>query len=324
MKSLKKYISPILTIFVLILFATYLFKNPEIIDRLVDTNPIYILLIMLLYIFIFFLEGLFIIVTLKIFSKDMNKSEGMYVATLSRIGNYLLPMRAGAVFRATYLKKKFNFDYSNFLATLYGYYIVFFLTNAILAFIVLIFKSLIFDQTYISLIMFFGAVIVGMVVLIFLRFPFKKIFKQRNGVIFKVISFLDKFLGGWDLIVKNRKLFIQLMLLAFANVFVNILVIYMEFLSIEKIGNILDIILYTCISGVSLLISITPGSLGLREAVLLVTSKSLGLSEIEVMQLAFLDRGIMFVLLLICLILISVFLKRFNLKKVFFGKRESL
>ncbi|MDY0097092.1 MAG: lysylphosphatidylglycerol synthase transmembrane domain-containing protein [Candidatus Dojkabacteria bacterium] len=324
MKSLKKYISPILTIFVLTLFAIYLFKNPEIIDRLVDTQPMYILLIMLLYLSIFFLEGLFIIVTLRIFSKDMNRSEGMYVATLSRIGNYLLPMRAGAVFRATYLKKKFNFDYSNFLATLYGYYIVFFLTNAILAFIVLVFKSFIFDQTYISLILFFLAVIVGMVVLIFLRFPFKKIFKQKSGIIFKVISFLEKFLGGWDLIVRNRKLFIQLMLLAFANVFVNILVIYLQFISIEKVGNILDIILYTCISGVSLLISITPGSLGLREAILLITSKSLGLSQIEVMQLAFLDRGIMFVLLLICLIVISIFFKRFNLKEVFFEKRESL
>ena len=324
MRSLKKYISPILTLVVLILFTLYLFKNPEIIDRLVNTQPLYILLIMLLYLFIFFLEGLFIIVTLRIFSKDMNRSEGMYVATLSRIGNYLLPMRAGAVFRATYLKKKYNFNYSNFLATLYGYYIVFFLTNAILAFIVLLFKSLLFQQTYISLILFFLAVIVGMVVLIFLRFPFKKIFKQSNGIIFKVISFLDKFLGGWDLIVKNRKLFLQLILLAFANIFVNILVIYLEFISIEKVGNILDIILYTCISGVSLLISITPGSLGLREAVLLVTSKSLGLSELEVMALAFLDRGIMFVLLLICLIGISIFFKKFNLKKLFFGKRENI
>ena len=122
----------------------------------------------------------------------------------------------------------------------------------------------------------------------------------------------------------RSKLFIQLMLLAFANVFVNILVIYLQFISIEKVGNILDIILYTCISGVSLLISITPGSLGLREAILLITSKSLGLSEIEVMQLAFLDRGIMFVLLLICLIVISIFFKRFNLKEVFFEKRENL
>ena len=324
MKILKKYISPILTLLVLILFAIYLYNNPEILIRLKNTNPLFVILIMILYLFVFFLEGLFILVTLKIFNKKIKSLEGWYIATFSRIGNYLLPMRAGAVFRAVYLNKKYNFEYSNFFATLYGYYVVFFLTNSIIIFTLLLFKAIVLKETYITLILFFSVLIAGMIVLIFLRVSLNKIFKKSKGIINVVISFLDKFLVGWDLIVKSGNLFIKLILLAFANIFVNILIVYIEFISIEKVGDIIDVVLYTCISGISLFISITPGSLGLREGVLLLTSDSLGLTSSEVMELAFLDRGIMFLLLLFCLSVILIFFKKINLKEIFFGKTNDI
>ena len=179
-------------------------------------------------------------------------------------------------------------------------------------------------ETYITLILFFSVLIAGMIVLIFLRVSLNKIFKNSKGIINIVISFLDKFLVGWDLIVKSGNLFIKLILLAFANIFVNILIVYIEFISIEKVGDIIDVVLYTCISGISLFISITPGSLGLREGVLLLTSDSLGLTSSEVMELAFLDRGIMFLLLLFCLSVILIFFKKINLKEIFFGKTNDI
>jgi uncharacterized membrane protein YbhN (UPF0104 family) len=147
MKNIKKYISPLITIFVLLLFSIYLYKNPYILSSLKEINPIYIALIMGLYLILFFLEGLFIIVTLKIFKRDIDRKEGMYISVLSRIGNYLLPLRAGAVFRATYLKKKYNFEYSNFLSTLYGYYIVLFIINSLILSLGLILKSVLLKET---------------------------------------------------------------------------------------------------------------------------------------------------------------------------------
>lgn len=324
MKNIKKYISPLLTIFVLLLFGIYLYNNPEILVSLKETNPIYIFLIMALYLFIFYLEALFILVTLMIFKRDIDSKEGMYISVLSRIGNYLLPLRAGAVFRATYLKKKYNFEYSNFLSTLYGYYIIFFLTNSILAFLVLLFKGIVLNQTYTTLLLFFLLIILFMLFLIIFNLPLVKIEKRSTGILKKLISFLSKFLNGWKLIVKERKSFLKLLLLAFGNIFVNTIIIYIEFVSIEKIPKILDVVLYTCISGLSLFVSITPGSLGIREGVLLLTSQSIGISETEIVRLAILDRGIMFVLLLICMILIYIFVKRFNLKEVFLGKEKDI
>jgi uncharacterized membrane protein YbhN (UPF0104 family) len=80
--------------------------------------------------------------------------------------------------------------------------------------------------------------------------------------------------------------------------------------------------LYSSLSGASLLISLTPGSLGIREGVFLITSQSIGLVEEQILQLAIVDRGIMFILLVIMMIFVSIFLKEFNLRDAFFAKKE--
>ena len=107
----------------------YIFiENPEILTSLRNINPIYIVITMVLFLIVFLLEGLFVKITLQAFDKGITVKESFYISTISRIGNYLLPMRAGAIFRATYLKNKYNFEYSKFLSTLYGYYIILFST----------------------------------------------------------------------------------------------------------------------------------------------------------------------------------------------------
>ena len=172
MKLLKKYISPILTVLVLILFGVYLFRNPEIISQVTSVKWIYILLIMLTYLLIFFLEGIFILITLKIFNKDIPIKESYFLSIISRIGNYLLPMRAGAIFRATYLKKKYDFEYTKFLSTLYGYYIIFFLINSLIGVFVILYRYIDTKILSISLHSFFSAIILVMLLLIIFSYLF--------------------------------------------------------------------------------------------------------------------------------------------------------
>ncbi len=322
MKLIKKYISIIVTVVVLGLFGIYLYKNPLIINEILSTNWIYIVLIMMIYLGVFLFEGLFIKTALNIFEKRIKVKESFFLATVSRIGNYLLPMRAGAVFRATYLKKKYEFPYSNFLSTFYGYYVIFFLTNSVISIVILLSKYLINGELFFPLILFFSLVLIGMLILIFVRLPIKKIIEKTDGIVEKTFLFVDKFVKGWDLIVKDRKNFLMLILIALGNIFLNVVIVFIEFISIDKIPKILDVILYTAISGVSLLVSITPGSLGIREGIFLITSQSIGLSEAEIMRLAFLDRGVMFILLLICLIILMIFSKKLTLKSIFFGKEN--
>jgi uncharacterized protein (TIRG00374 family) len=322
-KKLTKYISPILTVVILILFGLYLYRNPDIIKVVLDTKPKYLLIIILIFISVFFLEGLFIRVTLKAFNKDISIKESFYLSTLSRIGNYLLPMRAGAIFRATYLKKKYNFDYSKFLSTLYGYYIILFLLYSFVAIITLLFKSFLNDEIFYILIIFFSGLFLAMLFLMFVRVPFKKFVNNREGLLAKIVGFLDRFMKSWDVIVKNKKLLLQLIFITFQYILLNTIIIYVEFLSLGITINFLNLMLYSCLSGVSLLISLTPGSLGIREAVFLISSDSIGLDQEQILQLAVIDRGILFILLMILMIVIFLFLRKFNLRDVYFAKKEN-
>ncbi len=319
----KNILSIILTITVLLLFGIYLYNNPQILIILKDISPLSLIIIMILFLLLFLLEGVFIKVTLNIFDKHIDLKEAYYLSTISRIGNYLLPMRAGAIFRATYLKNKYQFEYSKFLSTLYAYYILLFLLNSFLALSVLLFK-------YLSISIFYPAISLFFLLLFFTTLfviLFRKTIPTREGkglkYINKGIGIFNKFLTSWDMIVKRKKLFLSLLLLTMGNILINGVIFYVEFLSLKININILDIVLYTCLSGVSLLVSITPGSLGLREAIFLFTSESIGLSQDQIMQLAFLDRGVLFLLLLILLIVITVFVKKFKLKDIFFVKEKT-
>lgn len=318
----KNIISILLTTLVLILFGIYLYKNPQILLSLQEINPWNLVLISILFLLIFFIEALFIKLTLNAFDKDIDKKESYFLSTVSRIGNYLLPMRAGAVFRALYLKKIHNFEYSKFLSTLYAYYILLFLIYSILALISLGIKYINTNIYFPIVTLFFVLLLIATVlIIIFSRIEIKE--NYNNKLIKKAIIVINKFILSWDNIVKKRKIFFNLILLTTGNILLNWLIYILEFSSINIHVDILDTLLYTCISGVSLLVSITPGSLGLREAMFLFTSDSIGLKEYEIIQLALLDRGILFILLLFILVLILIFVKRFKLKDIFFAKESN-
>jgi uncharacterized protein (TIRG00374 family) len=319
---LKKLVTPLLTVLVLALFGIYFYNNPQIIDTVLEVPLLLVALIMILFLSVFLLEGVFIKVTLDIFDKHISLKEAYYLSTISRIGNYLLPLRAGAIFRATYLKNNYQFEYSKFLSTLYAYYILLFLINAFLALLSLSIKYLDTQQYYPLVTLFFVLLLLGTLLVIFFRKGINTERFKLPKILQKSVKTLNKFITSWDMIVKRKNVFFSLLLITFGNISINALIHTVEFISLGIKINILDVLLYTCLSGVSLLISITPGSLGLREAVFLITSESIGLSEDQIMQLAFLDRGVLFLLLVIALLLITLFVKQFKLKDIFFAKES--
>ncbi len=320
---LKKLISPTLTVAVLLLFGIYLYNNPQIIETVLAVPLLLVILIMMLFLSVFLVEGLFIKITLDIFDKHITLKEAYYLSTISRIGNYLLPLRAGAIFRATYLKKNYQFEYSKFLSTLYAYYILLFIINAFLALLAFLIKYLDTQQYYPIPTLFFILLFLGTLFVILFRKTFNIGNFKVPKIVEKVVNILNKFITSWDMIVKRKRVFLSLLLITFGNISINALIHTVEFISLGIKINILDVLLYTCLSGVSLLISITPGSLGLREAVFLITSESIGLNEQQIMQLALLDRGILFILLIVLLIAITVFVKQFKLKDILFAKENS-
>jgi uncharacterized protein (TIRG00374 family) len=265
---------------------------------------------------IIFLNGVFIKVILKSFKKTISVLESFYISVISMVGNYFLPARGGAVIRSVYLKKNYNFPYSHFISTLYGYYILVFLINSFLALIALGANHFLNGIVSIPLYIFFGALFILMLILSLAKFP-TKTKEIENRVIRKIALFIKNIFNGWNMIANNKKLLFYLLLLSLGNYVFSLLLFWAEFQIVGLETNILNLIMYTCLSGVSLLISITPGSLGIREAVFLISSKSIGLGQEEILQLAVVDRGSLVILLSILVLFFTIFIRKFNLADIF-------
>ncbi len=202
-------------------------------------------------------------------------------------------MRGGAVIRSVYLKKKFEFSYEHFVSTLYGYYIIVFLVNAFVGLVSLIVITIKYDVVSIPLYLFFGGLFVSMLVLSFIKFPVKKIKGSKNKIVDKVLSIIRNILDGWNMIVENKRLLVSLILITLIAFVVGVGLFYIEFKALGIDVTVIKVLLYNCLSGVSLLVSITPGSLGIREGIFSITSDILGINNEQIMQLALLDRGVM-------------------------------
>lgn len=292
MKKLWKYSKIFITILIIAFSIYYFFNNKEDLLKVLNIPTPYLLILAFLYSIIYFLNGLFLKVILKSFKKVIPTLESFYLSVISSLGNYFLPLRGGMVIRSVYLKKKFNFSYTHFISTLSGDYIIVFLVNAFLALLALLFIQIKQNVYSIPLYLFFGGLFVGMLILMFVKFPIEKIKGSKNKVVDKISNVIKSILEGWNIIINDRKLLFSLVFLTIASFITSALIFYFQFRALGIDIEFVNVILYNCLSGVSLLVSLTPGSLGIREGIFSITSGILGINNEEIMQLALLDRGV--------------------------------
>ena len=299
MKKFLKYLKIFITVGILLYFVWYFYKNQEDFLLVLSTDRKYILALFFLNSLSFLLNGIFIKVILERFKKTITVGESFYISVISSLGNYFLPMRGGAVIRSVYLKKKFDFSYSHFVSTLYGNYIIVFLVNAFVALLSLIVIQLNTEVISYPLYIFFGALFVGMLILSTFEIPIYRIKDTKLVFVNKIKKIITDILNGWNIIISDRKLLLSLILLTFGNFIFMTIIFWIEFLALNIETTLVSVILYNCISGVSLLVSLTPGSLGIREGLFIITSDILGISNSEVLQLALLDRSVIVISLVL-------------------------
>jgi len=320
MKNFWKYIKILVTVVVIIFFVRYFTINKDDFFLVLSTPLKYIITIAISFSALVFLNCIFTKIILKSFDKRISVIESFYITVVSNLGNYFLPMRGGAVIRSVYLKKRLEVSYSQFISTLYGYYIIVFLVYSFFALMALVIIHFKYGIVSIPLYIFFGVLFLFMIVLSLVKFPVEKIKEVKYGFVNKIVNIIKEILKGWNLIVENKRLLISLIFTTLSTFVVHTVLFFMEFKAMGIDSNFIKVALYNCLSAVSLLISFTPGSLGIREGIFVITSNILGISNDQIMQLALLDRGSMIISLVI-LFSLSVIIR--NLKKYFLDENSS-
>ena len=124
MASPKRSISVGVLIICLILLAFYIRSHLADFKNISSVSFSYTLIIGLVSALSLIVNGLFLKALTIDFGIDLNFAEYFSLSIVTSFGNIFLPMKGGAGFRAVYLKSRYNFDYSYFLSSLAGNYLV--------------------------------------------------------------------------------------------------------------------------------------------------------------------------------------------------------
>lgn len=298
MKRLRQRFSTVISLIFLVVFIAYFVKNFHSFKPLLDVPIISLVAIMLTKMTLNLVNGYFMKWSVEVFTRNLPLKETVYIAILSGIGNFFGPLLGGAAIRATYLKKVHNLSYSLFASTLAGYYVILFAANSALAIVSIM---LLHASTYGSgLLIFFGLWLVAMIGMMIIRLPKRQRFarlESRSKVARFFLTVLYDIDTGWRTLLKKKGLVSRLLFLAICGFVITFITGLIEFHAVNARISSAGLGLFTAISTCSMLVSLTPGALGIRESLLLLTSSVMGVSHTQILQVSVIDRGLTFFML---------------------------
>ncbi len=305
---MKKRISSLITLICLGLFALYFARNQEGVEALLRIQAIYLALICVVNLVVLYFAGLQMQRILHGFGKRMTTGEGFYLSVVATAGNSLIPLRAGTLIRAVYMRTYYQFSYANFLAVLSGSQILIYIVNSLLALSALFWIRLHGGEISILLALFFVSLFAVSVGLMFIRLPDRVLpIDSKNPVISRFARIIKEVMNGWTLLSRNRHLLRELLVLTVIGFLLLFLETYLEFQALGVNASSSQILLYSCLTSASLVIGLTPGALGVREAVQIAFSKVLGMSVTQILQVSLLERGLMLLVLLFAFVAVRWF-----------------
>lgn len=304
----KNILSTVVTLFAVFLFVAYFLFNKEDFSALTAVSPHLLVLIALFTAAGFAVNALFLKWTTEVFTRKISLPESTYVVIISSAGNFFGPFLSGAAVRGVYLKKKYKLSYSNFTSTLAGYYLMVFAVNNSLALLALFSIRTGWNAQSTTLAVFFAMWLVLMILFMFIRVPKKLAGRAGKGrLLSKLAAIFVDIESGWRRILKTDRLLLKMTTLAVLSFVVMFIISTVEFRALSIDVSLAGIVIYTALATSSLLINITPGAIGIREGILLAGASVIGISPAEVMQMALLDRTMMFMVLSFSYLLTSAY-----------------
>ena len=168
------------------------------------------------------------------------------------------------------------------------------------------------EATTTPLFIFFSIWLVFIFSVAFVPLPKKSTQERMINVKYvgRVFRNILSVMEGWHELRTQPTLLKKLIALTLGAYAINFAINLTEFHLLGLPWSVETMSLYTALTMASVLVALTPGSIGIRESILLVTSGVIGITESEVLQLAVMDRGIMYGTLFILGIVSRTLLRR--------------
>jgi uncharacterized membrane protein YbhN (UPF0104 family) len=221
--------------------------------------------------------------------------ESTRVSLVSSIGNFFASSGVGLGFRAIYLKRRHGLQYQDYITTLYGNYLLIFIVNALVGVVSLYFAPHHNGTQFLGAFLFFGGLTVVSLLFCFVRIPAPP--AQRAGQLGKVQRLLHMMTDGWQGIARNINLVSSLTGLIVLQLAITVFLTWLETSALGLHLPLYSLLLLSVLSALSVFVSITPANIGVKEIVYILTSSVIGLSTSQIVSIAIIDRGVLFITL---------------------------
>jgi uncharacterized membrane protein YbhN (UPF0104 family) len=226
---------------------------------------------------VFFIDFLYYIVSAVImmsvllpYSIQLGKMESFEISMATRFGNLLIPMRGGAVARALYLNKRYQFSPGMFVASLSGMLLTSIFTGLLWVGAGLIFIGIRDDIWFSKPLLLVILGIIGLLVLAMVRVRIKK---SNN----KILTFVGNLAEGWVKFASHKSCLIRLVLCYSALIILQSCIYAIILNTGGASVHWSYLVVLSALGNVSLAFQITPGNAGVYEGLLAGISSLMGL-----------------------------------------------
>ena len=290
------------------LFIFYALKRRDEIYSLFSISPVDLFFLILFLLLVKISVGLNIKLLIGAFNVDLHFKEWFGLYSIATMSNYLFPAKAGFVPMAVYLKARHRFEYSKFITLMLGFYLFSYLVNCALGMILVAVKYFISGEFYHNAFLFFAAVAVAIFLLLFIIFRVHK----RN----LITGFFGNVIKGFTSFTKQKGLVYKVLVVHIISVTFYTCRLFFAYRSLGIDADIISSALIGLITTFSVILSVTPANLGVREFFITFSSRMVGHTVTEGMMVAIIDRSIeLIVTFVLGLVFSYILLGGISLKK---------
>lgn len=245
-----------------------------------------------LYWLFYVVNGLIAQQILRVYDVPLALPENIALSLLTSLGNIFLPFRGGAGWRAWYLKRFHGLRLSHFLHALAATAVLGFLVTSLAACLGLLFLGIALHQWYPLLLLVYGGLGLGASLFLLLD-PVALL-----PIWLTLPSKLRSALQGWRSLRHAKTTLVYVVGLNVMNLGLTTSLLWIELqaLGVQSLAGTAiswpQTLLLATTGSLSLVISLTPAALGIREVLLMGTSQLMALNPTQIVAVSLLDRGI--------------------------------
>jgi uncharacterized membrane protein YbhN (UPF0104 family) len=257
--KLKNFLPPILLIVALLFFGYYLYSNADKYAELLDFSSASIIALSCLVIVSIIGSGTINFFMFRILEVDLTLNEGIGLASVHTLANQMA-FAGGVVTRGVYLKQHYQLSYRNYISATFALSMLFIAVNGVTGLVSLAYLAFSQNTDAPNLLLIGFFMMTSSIMLFWLptniNLPSTK-WNQR----------ISQLLNGWQVLRQNNLALWQLIGTQIFIILIGAARFWVAFDILSQEITLAECVLFSSATILTHLVAITPGGLGIREAI---------------------------------------------------------